>query len=404
MYSPNAFPDKLLLDGRRDSFMVEQLAAADLERRYSEYLPPSFGARQMVRDYQAFAEAEGLNAEDAYMNMRAVFTQTRGVSNRTFSNAIARFAKPAEYNINQTAFRSYLGADAEDASAGMVLNGEDGAGPEMSDATLKAIKGAARHIERFGWWKCRDLAPAPLVESLRRRVFGEIETAHGKNAQASLDGKENAPMQLRVPSSTMATVPEMYELAGDPLLLSIVQTYMGSPPIFNTPVAFLNSFVPPQNARALDTAAQLYHHDLHRLGFVKVFIYLTDVDEGSGPHTLVQKTHRKRPDALWEDGRHSDADIVELGIGDDEVRITGKAGTVFLVDTSCLHKGAHPETNSRIMAQIQYVNSLFGKPLPTGDRKIGLAAKSKNSQVQKHADLVREYASRCGVRFMQNYI
>lgn len=67
-------------------------------------------------------------------------------------------------------------------------------------------------------------------------------------------------------------------------------------------------------------------------------------------------------------------------------------------------KGAHPETNRRIIAQIQYVNSLFGRQLPTGDRKINLAAKSNNSQVEKHTDVVWEYTSRCGVRFMENYI
>jgi hypothetical protein len=196
----------------------------------------------------------------------------------------------------------------------------------------------------------------------------------------------------------------MYEISSDPLLLSIVQAYMGVPPIFNTPVAFLNSFATAKNDRALSDTAQLYHHDMHRLGFVKVFVYLTDVGPGSGPHTLVRGTHRSRPDNLWADGRHSDEAIAKAGLAKDEIRITGKAGTVFLVDTSCLHKGAHPETESRLMAQVQYTNSLFGKPISSSDHKIELAETNRAEGVQEAAALVRKYASRAGVRFMQNYI
>jgi len=35
---------------------------------------------------------------------------------------------------------------------------------------------------------------------------------------------------------------EMYEISSDPLLLSIVQAYMGRPPIFNHSSSLLNSF------------------------------------------------------------------------------------------------------------------------------------------------------------------
>ncbi|HYE24728.1 MAG TPA: hypothetical protein VEG32_05965, partial [Clostridia bacterium] len=171
---------------------------------------------------------------------------------------------------------------------------------------------------------------------------------------------------------------------------------------------FLNSFVTGKDAKshnkALSDTAQLYHHDMHRLGFVKVFVYLTDVDEGSGPHTLVQKTHRNRPDHLWEDGRHSDEAIAKAGLAGDEVRILGKAGTVFLVDTSCLHKGSHPETKARLIAQVQYCNSLFGKPIANSDHKVELVQRSNKDSDHEIAALVRKYVDRGGVRFMQNYI
>ena len=96
--------------------------------------------------------------------------------------------------------------------------------------------------------------------------------------------------------------------------------------------------------------------------------------------------------------------MVQAGVKKDEVSISGKAGTVFLVDTSAYHKGAHPKSDYRIMAQVQYTNSLFGKPIAASDHKVERAMKSKNEVLQDAAALIRKYAERTGVRFMQNYI
>ena len=66
----------------------------------------------------------------------------------------------------------------------------------------------------------------------------------------------------------------MYEISSDPILLAMVWEDMGVPPIFNTPVAFLNSARKVKPQRELSDTAQLYHHDMHRLQFVKLFIYI----------------------------------------------------------------------------------------------------------------------------------
>ena len=56
------------------------------------------------------------------------------------------------------------------------------------------------------------------------------------------------------------------------------------------------------------------------------------------------------------------------------------------------------------MAQVQYVNSLFGKPIAQSDHKVEMAQKLKQDSVHEAAALVRKYAQKSGVRFMQNYI
>jgi len=400
----NAYSDRLLLDARNDTLQLEQIAVADLDRNIGGYLEPNWRTRRMVDAWGRYVAGNGKTDEAEYLNMRAAFSETRGRSNKVFSDVLATHTRKTAYDLSDTLFKSYVAAPAEKGDAAVTtLSGEDDM-VQAADAWTNVIHGASRHLEVYGWWKSRVLAPETLVKALKAKVEAQMVREHGDDLQTAYEGKPGAKLQIKMNSNHAAMIEEMYQLAADPLLLSIVQKYMGVPPIFNTPVAFLNSFAKARNDKALSDVAQLYHHDMHRLGFVKVFIYLTDVGPGSGPHTLVRGTHRKRPDHLWADGRHNDVAIAEAGLMGDEVRITGKAGTVFLVDTSCLHKGSHPDTEARLMAQVQYTNSLFGKPTAAAEHKIEAAATSKVAAVHEAAALVRNYAGRAGVRFMQNYI
>lgn len=396
----NSFPDRILIEARDASLQLEQLAVNDLASNLDGYLEPNFKSRQMVRDWQAYINAGGYMTEEQYRIFRSAFTETKGRSNKVFSDTLARHIRPANQDLAATMFKSILTQQEDENVSAMVTGEED----DTSEGLMRLVNSGARALENNGWWKLPALAPDSLVNSLKTRLDKQMIAEHGDNVQAAYEGNDDAPMQIKVNSGHCSMYEEMLDLASDPLLLAIVQQYMGVPPIFNTPVAFLNSFVKAKNEKALSNTAQLYHHDMHRLQFVKMFIYLTDVVETSGPHTLIQGTHRRRPDALWEDGRHTDATVARHGMLKDEIRINGQAGTIFLVDTSCLHKGSHPEKESRLMAQMQYVNSLFGKPIAPSDHRVERAQKSKNETLQFGASLSRKYAEKAGTRFMQNYI
>lgn len=386
-----AVMDEILLEARDATIQLEQFAIDDLAENIDGYLEPNWKSRQVINDWRSYVASNGRLTEDQYRNFRDAFTETRGRSNKVFSDTLARYTRKSRIDVGKSMFAPLLG-----------LSGDD----ETSNASLASlVEAAARHLETYSWWKLDVLAPDAMVRSLKDKLDRQMLLEHKDKVELAYAGKDGAPLQIKVHSAEASTYEELYELSGDPLLRAIVQRYLGVPPIFNTPVAFLNSSTETNNAKSLSEIAQLYHHDIQRIGFVKMFIYLTDVDEGAGPHTLIQKTHRTRPkDALWSGSRHSDATISQSGLVKDEVRITGKAGTVFLVDTSCLHKGAHPERSSRLMAQVQYANSLFGKPIAQSDHKIELAQRKSNDKNMMTASLVRRYAEKAGVRFMQNYI
>ena len=384
--------DKLLIDARIDSVRLEQSAALDLEYNIDSYLPPSWTTRQMVNGYKRYILA-GNTENDDYLTLRAAFSETEGRSNRIFSDVIASYIRKETYDYSGTMFPRHD------------LKTPEAKRPPDAEYWDGIRRTALHHLKNHGYWVAKFDAPQRLVENLKRKVMEKFEADHGaEKLQASIEATPGAARQFKSKSSWLLTFEEMYELAADPVLLSIMQSYMGVPPIFNTPVSFLNSAAKARTEKDLSDTAQLYHHDMHRLSFVKLFVYLTDVGPGSGPHTLIPGTHQERPASLWKDRRHNDEDLAKAGLLKKEVRITGKAGTLFLVDTRALHKGAEPETEWRLMAQVQYTNSLFGYPILDSDHKLATAATSNNPDVQEAAALVRKYVGKTGVRFMQNYI
>lgn len=372
--------DKILIESRNQCLKLEQLAVDDLKNNIDSYLQPSWSSRKLLDGYANFVKS-GNTDEESYLTMRQAYSETHGMSNKVFCDVLATHIDKTPNDIENSMF----------AADGVELENQ--------------IKSALYRLRHNGYAPLPFKVPDAIYKSLKKKVLNRMIENHSKQeVDASIAGAKGAATQLRVPSKWASTYEEMYQISGDPAILEIVQRYMGVPPIFNTPVAFLSSHAKPKNTREVSLNAQEYHHDMHRLGFVKLFIYLTDVDEDTGPHTLLSGTHRERPVNLWKDGRHSDKSIKESGIAEQEVNITGKAGTVFLVDTSALHKGASPKGGHRVMAQVQYVNSLFGKPIAMSDHKVELAQTKNDDDINASADLARKYAGIAGVRFMQNYI
>ena len=109
-------------------------------------------------------------------------------------------------------------------------------------------------------------------------------------------------------------------------------------------------------------AAQLYHFDMDHVKFLKIFVYLTDVDEDQGPHVVVRNTRRRKPGVLLDDRRYSDEEILAHYSADRIVSIAGPAGTMFAEDTSGLHKARLVKRGHRLLLQLMYATSGFGSP------------------------------------------
>jgi hypothetical protein len=106
--------------------------------------------------------------------------------------------------------------------------------------------------------------------------------------------------------------------------------------------------------------AQYFHWDNDFKKFLKLYIYLTDVDEESGPHVFIKKTHKLKHPNHRLCRLYSDDSIKNYYEKDDVVNFFGESGSIFFVDSYGLHKGETPKKKSRILLNVHYgVDKIF---------------------------------------------
>ena len=155
--------------------------------------------------------------------------------------------------------------------------------------------------------------------------------------------------------------PHLVDIAFDSRVLSLVEHYLGCPPILYN-INTWWSFAGRKGMISHD-----FHRDLEDHRFLALFVFLTDVRGGQdgGDHEFIHRTHNERwltqklngerqlaaqlfPPDLGESGYHQAALYRHLFKDEVEV-ITGRAGQIFLADTYALHRGVPPVLTDRLM-------------------------------------------------------
>jgi hypothetical protein len=228
-------------------------------------------------------------------------------------------------------------------------------------------------LERDGY--CAGLVLSPeLVQNIHRYAasaycYGDANPAYGfkyaDKAQAqSLSGKVFSQATYLFLDDLQ---PAMDELANDPLLLLIAAKYLRAEPVvtgsriwwtFKTDAGSYNSSV----------TTSFFHYDKDDYSAVRLFFYLTRVDNDQGPHVVVRGSHaNKKFSQLISLGERTDADILNTYGEDNLVTIFGDAGTGFAEDPFCFHKATRPESGDRLMLEVKYATRDY-KVFPEPDR------------------------------------
>lgn len=141
--------------------------------------------------------------------------------------------------------------------------------------------------------------------------------------------------------------PYLADLANDPRILAIVSRFLGCRPTLGY-IATWWSYATEKGAQQ----AEFFHRDVDDWKFVKLFVYLSDVGESSGPHIYVRNSSNKN--ILADIRRFNDEEVIEAFGKDNIIRLTANAGQGFLEDTFGIHKGQPVEKGTRLIFQAVY--------------------------------------------------
>ena len=141
-------------------------------------------------------------------------------------------------------------------------------------------------------------------------------------------------------------VDEIQKIVFSPELKEIAETYLGGR-AYLTDVSVWWSF----GGKKAPQEAELFHRDLDNLLWLKFFIYLTDVDNSSGPHVFIPHSHKSKKKLKFQ--RFTDEEATDL-FGKPIIFI-GNRGDLIIEDTFGLHKGQFISSCSRrLILQFQY--------------------------------------------------
>ena len=211
-------------------------------------------------------------------------------------------------------------------------------GIESALAALRA-EGIAPLGQLLGSYECADILAFLHEHPLTHRSFsGAAFTVASRPPQVLLGDHALADL---------VQCPHILRLANSPALLDLARRFLGCTPTLSG-LSARWSFP----GESTTETVQQFHRDSEDWKAFRVMVYLTDVDEGSGPHVYIRRT---------QGDRHTPR-LKVVGGGDIErrfgaqriVRQLGRRGAGFAVDTAGLHKGELPRTSARLLLSFQY--------------------------------------------------
>lgn len=218
----------------------------------------------------------------------------------------------------------------------------------------------AEKLNRKGYVFVENLLENAMIEEMRVYFAGHLTSSPYHPELGKFAAPEEAPPGVHVAyfdPDVCLDAPHFLKLANDPRILDCVSQYFGCAPMISYLQAWWSL---PTGGSAKH--AENFHRDFDDLKFCKLFIYLTDVDNQSGPHAFIAGSPVTAK--LEQRRRYSDDEVAaEFPDKADWIEFTGPAGTAFLEDTSGLHKGTPPISKPRLICQVLYsLDPYYGGP------------------------------------------
>lgn len=224
-----------------------------------------------------------------------------------------------------------------------------GSGKELHAAT-PAEEAALIDLRRSGYAPLGNLLDGAQCDEIRAWLADKPLTDRDRDCERAGFTLAQRADEVRVADYHLRDViacPHILALANSPPLLGLAARYMGCKPTISA-LGLRWSFPVPGS----DSALQAFHRDSEDWRYLKVLVYLTDVDDGAGPHVYLHGSHLTQ--APMRLRFYSDSEISSAHGADMLLTAIGTRGFCFAVDTAGIHKGAAPALQPRLMLQVQY--------------------------------------------------
>ncbi|HEY0838235.1 MAG TPA: hypothetical protein VGE72_30285 [Azospirillum sp.] len=189
---------------------------------------------------------------------------------------------------------------------------------------------------------------APCRERGREQPFRRADVVNGclSDGTPLVHGLVDEPMSC----------PAVARVCEDPVLVETASRFLGYRVKRVVPRVFWSFASPVSDDERRNRGQTIdWHFDVHDYNFISAGFYLSDVDQGSGPHALLCGSHTGKPARLLLGSANAPEETVFEHFGRDTLMvIEAPAGTGFLEDTSCYHKAVAPTHRDRLMFQIWY--------------------------------------------------
>jgi hypothetical protein len=211
---------------------------------------------------------------------------------------------------------------------------------------------------------------SPTNQEKVKKVESAVLPAESKKAFSGADKLYMVGLLGETPAFDLTD--KFLALALNEKILRIVCGYLG---MFSRLVYMDLWYNVPTTGR--DLYSQRWHRDPDDRKEVKVFFYLRDVDEESGPFSYIPGTHnggrfrRVIPQTI-RISRYPPEGAIEKRFPEDRRQVcTGPAGTLIFADTTGFHKGGHSITAARLLFTAVYTTNA-GTPLMTGQSRYSI--------------------------------
>lgn len=218
-----------------------------------------------------------------------------------------------------------------------------------------SITSVSELLENNGWWD--ELKTS--VNYLEDLLVNEIDSARGNSHLVATNKSFIFPLLSDCPILDPDSIFVRFPL--QETILNIVNAYFG----MYTKLRFYNVWH-TFKTQGEPRRSQLWHRDPEDRYIIKVFVYLTDVDDGAGPFTYAAGSHpkgllSKEAEYFFEPNRSAkrsnDTQLAAVIPPDRWIKASGPAGTIVFADTRGYHKGGHARETDRVVYNCMFTSN-----------------------------------------------